>query len=227
MTVAPTSNADLLHETCARGSALHAAGRFSEALAAFDAALAIDPRRGEAHLGRGQALRQMRRYEEAVLSYDRALAISPGLVAAFNNRALALQDMQQFEAALEGFDRALRIAPDNAEIRFNRGYLLLLLGRFAEGWPEYEWRRKRANAEHKPWARPEWRGEDIAGKRILLHCEQGFGDTLQFARFARLVEERGAQVILAAQRSLGALLRRLDCTATIVQPGETLPEFDL
>lgn len=227
MTAATTSIADPLRAACSRGGGLHGAGRFEEAVAAFDAALAIDPHCVEAHLGRGQALRQMGRYEEAVGSYERVLAVSPDLPAALNNRALALEDLQRFEEALESFDQGLRIAPENAEIRFNRGYLLLLLGRFAEGWPDYEWRRQRAGADNKAWARPEWRGEAVAGKRVLLHCEQGLGDTLQFARFARTLEERGAEVIVAVQGRLGELLGRLDRAATIVRPGEALPEFDL
>jgi tetratricopeptide (TPR) repeat protein len=209
-----------------RGNVLRQLKRYEEALESYDRALAIRPDYAEALNGRGGALLDLERYEEALTSYDRALALRPDYASPFNNRAKVLLELKRLDEALTSYDRALQLDPDNAEHRRNRALLLLLTGFFAEGWREYEWRRKIKQRGERTFDRPEWAGEDVSGGRLLLYSEQGLGDTIQFVRFARLTARRGARVILEVPAPLGGLLQRLDGHATIVRAGEPLSDFD-
>lgn len=218
---------DFLPALSNRGNALRGLGRHDEALASYDRALSLSPDFPEALSNRGNALHEMRRYEEALASYERALAARPNYPEALSNRGLTLQQLGRFGEALASFDRALAIAPHYADCRCNRALLLLLIGRFAEGWAEYEWRRQLGSWHMQSIDAPEWRGEGLRGKRLLLRAEQGLGDTIQFARFAPLLAARGAAVILDVQRPLGGLLQSLDGAPTIVRQGDSLPPIDL
>jgi tetratricopeptide (TPR) repeat protein len=208
-----------------RANVLRRLKRFEEALASYDRALAIRPDYADALNGRGNWLHQHQRCDEALASYDKALAIRPDYAEALNNRGNALLDLRRFNEALASYDRALRLDPRDADHRLNRALLLLLTGSFAEGWREYEWRRKTKGRERTLNGR-EWAGEDVSGERLLLYSEQGLGDTIQFARFARSVARRGAGVILEVPAPLGGLLKRLDGDAIILRAGDPLPDFD-
>jgi hypothetical protein len=135
----------------------------------------------------------------------------------------------RFAEARADYRSALQLRPDFAEAHVALAESLLLTGEMAEGWQHYEWRWKTQGLA--PLARnfsvPQWRGEAIAGKTILLHAEQGFGDTLQFCRLATLVAARGARVILEAQPGLVPLLRTLAGPSEVLARGEPLPGFDL
>ena len=104
---------------------------------------------------------------------------------------------------------------------------MLLRGNFADGWREYEWRRKQKIWRDGRFEGPEWKGEAVAGKRVFLYTEQGLGDAIQFARFARSVAEFGAEVSVGAPPRLDRLLRGLDAKVVIVRDGERLPDYDL
>ncbi|HLY46731.1 MAG TPA: tetratricopeptide repeat protein [Stellaceae bacterium] len=209
-----------------RGNALRGLLRHDEALANYDRALALQPLYPEAWSNRGNALYDTRRFEEALASYDRALAINPGYAPALSNRGVVLSALRRQEEALASFDKALSIEPHYADCHHNRGLLLLLHGRFAEGWREYEWRRRLGSWVARAFDAPEWQGGDLRGKRLLLYAEQGLGDTIQFARFAPLLASRGATVLLAVQPALRALLRSLPGVAAVLSDGDALPDFD-
>jgi tetratricopeptide (TPR) repeat protein len=210
-----------------RGNALKALRRYEEALASYDRALVLRPDYAEAWSNRGVVLQVLRRFEEALASYDRAQALSPGSPAALNNRANTLTELRRFAEAREHYDRALALAPDYAEAGLNRAFLLLVIGEFNEGWTAYEWRRRTPTWTPRIFAEPEWTGENLSGKTLLLYAEQGFGDTIQFVRYARLVAARGARVVVEVQPALEALLAASDCAETVVAAGATLPPFDL
>src|SRR5262249_52228993 len=116
--------------------------------------------------------------------------------------------------------------PEHAQHRYNRSFILLMLGSFAKGWREYEWRKKRKAWTERGFKAPEWVGQELSGKRIFLHGEQGFGDTIQFSRFARSVGRQGATVILEVSPPLAGLLQRLDCQPVVVRQGEEVPDCD-
>ena len=144
--------------------------------------------------------------------------------------ALTLHDMLRFEAALECYDRVRALQPDFVDAHYNKSLCRLLTGDLVRGFATHEWRWE--TAQHRSFKRdfkqPLWTGgEDIAGKTVLLHAEQGFGDTIQFCRYAPLVAARGARVVLEVQEPLFALMTGLQGVAELRARGEVLPDFDL
>ena len=213
-----------------RGNALHELNRFEEALAHFERAIALRPNFAEAHSNRGNALRHLLRFEEALASYDRAIALRPDFVEAHCNRGSVLQELNRFDGAIAAYDHAIAIRPDFAHARFNLGAARLLSGDFARGWEEYEWRwdTEQLMAAKRNFAQPQWRGSgDIAGKTVLIHAEQGLGDTLQFCRYVPGVAERGANVIFEVPKPLLTMMSTLRGAVQIVAMGDPLPDFDM
>jgi tetratricopeptide (TPR) repeat protein len=213
-----------------RGNVLLELGRFEEALASYNRALALRPDFTEAHSNRGSALQELNRLDEALASYDRALTLQPDLAEALSNRGNALKDLRRFDDALASFDRAIAIRPAFADAHFNAAVCRLLIGDFAGGWREYEWRSEteQLKAEKRSFAQSQWTGSDaIADKTILIHAEQGFGDTIQFCRYVPLVAARAAHVVFEVHRPLCALLGALPGPVHIVARGDALPDFDL
>jgi tetratricopeptide (TPR) repeat protein len=211
-----------------RGIALLELKRFDEALASFERALGARPDYAEAHNNRGNALKALRRFAEARGSYERALAIRPLYAAARNNRGITFIETRRFDEAIADFHRALAIRPNFSDALFNEAMCRLLTGDFARGWGAYEcrWSSTESIGVDRGFTQPMWRGEDIAGKTILLHPEQGLGDTLQFCRYAPLVAARGARVILEVQKPLRAIANTLAGPAEIVTSGQAPPPFD-
>jgi len=213
-----------------RGVTFKLLGRPHEELAAYERALELAPRLAEAHNGRGAALQTLDRFAEALASYDRALTLRPGYLDARINRGVVLKEMRRVDAALADSAKALLLAPDNPEAHWNEAMCRLLVGDYPRGFAEYEWRWRRPPLNRVEWgfAQPLWQGnEKLEGRTILLHAEQGLGDTIQFCRYAPLAAARGARVVLEVQPPLKTLLSRLDGVAEIVARGETMPAFDL
>ncbi len=221
---------DHVETLCNRGTTLHELKRFDEALASYDRALALRPDHVDAFGNRGVTLYELKRYEEALASYNRALALRPDHLETLRNHGATLNKLKQFDEALASYDRALAVEPHYAEAHFNRSLLRLLKGDFAAGWTEYEWRLKteiRLSAKRN-FTQPRWLGETaIEGKTILLHAEQGFGDTIQFCRYAPLVAGRGARVLLEVPLPLKELMAGLAGVAQVISPQEKSPDFDL
>src|SRR5262249_11557396 len=207
-----------------RGAVLRDLHRPTEALASYDRVLAIKPDHAPALRDRGAVLRDLQRPQEALASYDRALAIKPDDVAALSNRGNALRDLQRIDEALTSYARALAIRPLDADAHFDRSMCRLLAGDFEHGWHEYQWRWhiEPLRSVKQGFSRPLWVGQqDIAGKTMLLHAEQGLGDTIQFCRYARLVAAAGADVILSVQPSLKRLLKGMTGVQQVLGLGET------
>jgi tetratricopeptide (TPR) repeat protein len=214
-----------------KGLALHTLMRLDAALASYDAAIALRPRHAPAHFNRANVQLELGDLDAALAGYDATLSIDPGYVEAHCNRGVALHQLERFEAALASFDRAIALRPNYANAHFNRSLVWLAQGDFARGWDGYEWRLKLPrgpNVAASPrLARPRWTGkEPVAGKTILLEAEQGYGDTLQFCRYAELLARSGARVILEAQRPLLDLLSSLRGVSQVVAKGSALPPFD-
>ena len=215
---------------CNKGAVLHDLHRFEEALASYSCALALRPDFAEALSNRGNALQELKRFEEAVNDYEHAILVRQNFAEAYSNCGNALRELNRFKEALASFDRAIALRPDLAQAYFNSAICLLLMGEFDDGWLRYEWRWQtdQLKSQKRNFLQPQWTGaDDIAGRAILLHAEQGFGDTLQFCRYVPLVAARGARVILEVQKPLVALMRALAADAEIVAKGDPLPAFDL
>ncbi len=209
------------------GSALLELGQVDAAIAAHRRALAVDPRSLAALVNLGNALRQAGRPDEAADTYRAALAQKPDEAMAHGNLGLALQDLGALDEAEAEYRRALALRPDYADAHRNLGMLLLLLGRFAEGWAEYRWRWRTRWHPRRRFPFPAWDGGDVAGKRILLHAEQGLGDTIMFSRLAAVLAARGARVTLEAQPALVRLLAGLAGIERILPLSAAPPALDL
>jgi tetratricopeptide (TPR) repeat protein len=211
-----------------RGVALFLAKRFEDALASHDRAIALKPNSAAAHNNRGNVLGALDRAEEAIASFDSAIAIDPAYAEAFNNRGNALRAIGQRDEALASYDAAIALQPDFHEAIWNKALELLSSGKMSEGWKLYEARRAlRSVRDRRDLQRPQWTGrENLTGRTILLHHEQGFGDTIQFCRYAPLVRSLGARVILSVQGPLSRLLRTLDPGIEIIGADAVPQTFD-
>jgi len=212
----------------ALGAALQALGQPAEAEASFREALRLRPNYPEAHNNLGIALRDLGRAAEAETSFRESLRLQPNVPVAHNSLGVALKDLGRPAEAEASFREALRLQPNYAEAHNNIAHALLLAGRFEEGWQEYEWRWKTisVSSDVRDFSAPLWRGEAIGDRTILLHAEQGLGDTLQFCRYAPLMV-CGGRIILEVQPSLVRLLSRLPGVMQTVARGDRLPPFDL
>jgi len=202
---------------------------FAAARQCYEQVLALAPDHAEAHSNLGTLARGQGDYATAETHYRRALELVPDAAEVLNNLGNVLKRQARVAEAAECYDRALAIAPDNAQAHYNRGLVLLAAGNLAEGWPQYEWRDRCPEFEHRAFDVPRWQGEPLAGRTLLVHAEQGLGDTLQFVRFAPLVAEHGGRIVLEVQPALLPLLKKsgLDRFAELVGRGDELPPFDL
>ncbi|MDA8349864.1 MAG: tetratricopeptide repeat protein [Pseudomonadota bacterium] len=211
------------------GTALRALKRYDQALASYEKALALNPNYAEAHNNLGVVLGDLNRPDKSLACYRIALNITPDYADAYYNQGLALYNLSHFESALANYNQAVSINPDYAEAHWNKSLLLLLTGNFSEGWPLYDWRLKRTNADRDfgAFSQPSWRGEfDIRGKRLLIQSEQGLGDVVQFCRYVPKLQALGADTILEVPESLIPLISTLQCSINVVAKGAPLPEFD-
>ena len=221
---------DFADAHCNLGSALTQLQRYDEALTSLDRALALRPDYPDALYNRGNALKALKRYEEALASYDRAVALRPNHADAHNNHGQVLRELERYEEALASYDRALALRPRHVMAHCNAAALRLLTGDFERDWAHYEWRWQKNSIipMQRNFSQPAWNGRDpIAGKAILIHSEQGLGDSIQFCRYVPLMVARGAQVIFEVQKPLQALMASLGGAAQMVPKGSPLPAFDL
>lgn len=200
-----------------RGVCLFRLRRFAEAVESYDRAARLTPAVLQIHINRGSALSSMGRHDEGLAAFDRALRLDPGSAYAWFNRGVALTEMKRIEEAIRSYETALSLAPDYAQADYNRALCLMQLGRLEEGYQGYEARRRMA-LDAAPDIKPFWSGEEIRGKTLLVKGEQGLGDIIQFSRYTKLLQERGATVILMVQPNMVRLLTGLDHTGIEAGP---------
>ena len=231
-------------------------GRAEEAERVCREALSLSPTMAEAHTNLGLALSKLQRFEEAERHCRLALQLRAGRPAAYVNLARVLLVTGRFEESEEWLRRALELwpgdvrvigclgdlcaarldfagaldwydrAPESEAIRAARSMVRLTMGDFARGWEEYEFRWKLTGTPAPEFAQPQWGGEPFAGRTLLLHAEQGLGDTIQFVRFAPLAKRLGGRVVLVCQRALVPILRGVDGVDLVLRDDSPLPEFD-
>lgn len=213
----------------ALGHCLYQQAAYDEAVALYDRLLAEKPHHAALWNNRGTALLALCRHDEAAASYRRAVTLEPHWHDSWIALATCCQALAEYVLAEEICIAVIAAVPEHAEAHWNRALLLLLKGEYSVGWREYEWRwQKRGfTSPRRDFAQPRWQGESLVGKTILIHAEQGFGDTLQFCRYVPLVATLGGRVIFECQSPLVTLMKGLAGQVTVVAMGEPLPDFDL
>jgi len=202
-------------------------GRFHDAVAQYRNLLARKPDHAEGYCNLSVLLTELDRPEDAVESAERAISIYPNYAEAHFTCAIALAEIGRVDEALASYDRAIALKPDYAEAHRNRYLLQLLKGDYDRGWPEMQWRKKIISPHMSRVDKPVWLGDaDIANKRLLVHWEQGLGDTIQFSRFIPLLQKMNASILFMPQRSLRALVSGLASEIQLVNDGDPLPDFD-
>jgi tetratricopeptide (TPR) repeat protein len=211
-----------------RGAVLQDLKQPEEALESYDRALALRPDYTDVLNNRGVVLNELTRLDEAMDSFGKAIALRPDYAEAYSNRGVVLQDLNRFDAALADFDKALALRPDFAEASVNKGYCLLKTGRFEQGLRLHEWRHKaEKRIDHRIFTRPLWLGgEDISNATVFLNWEQGLGDTIQFCRYAKLLKQRGANVVMSVQEPLLPLLRQMSPEISVIRSAEVPNAYD-
>ncbi|HUY90883.1 MAG TPA: FkbM family methyltransferase [Pirellulales bacterium] len=209
------------------GTALDEQGRTDEAIACLEQALRIKPDFAKAFNNLGIAYWHRADYAQAAANCRKAIELSPELAEAHNNLGNVLRDQGDYAGALACYERSLKLSPDGVDAHWNRSLVWLLEGNFAQGWPEYDWRWKLKSFSTRATNRPFWDGSLLAGRTILLDAEQGLGDTLQFIRYAPLVQQRGGRVIAVCQKPLVQILSSCPGIDRLVAQGEPVPDFDV
>jgi tetratricopeptide (TPR) repeat protein len=207
-------------------------GDVDEAIACFEQGLALSPDNESANNNLGALYKEMGEPERAISYYRQALETKPDFADAHNNLANALKDLGKVDEAMASYDRAIEIEAGHVDAHFNRSMTLLLLGDYAKGWVEHEWRWKRKNdspfmARKREFVQPLWDGSPLEGRTILLHAEQGFGDSIQFIRYLPMVAARGGRVVLECHRLLTELFHDLPGIDDMIENGRQLPPFDV
>ncbi|WP_413196736.1 tetratricopeptide repeat protein [Pararobbsia alpina] len=213
-----------------RACALRDLGQPEEAVKSCDRAIELRDAYPDAWSNRANALSDLNRPDDAKASYEQALAVQPEFADGWSNLGLTLVDLGDHEAALRCYERALAINPSHASAHWHQALCLLEMGRFEQGWPAYEWRWQRETLKHtrRMFPQPLWLGEtSLEGKTILLHSEQGLGDTLQFCRYASRVAALGAKVVLEVPTELVRVCAQLKGVDVLVEEGQPLPDFDV
>ena len=202
-------------------------GRWQESADLCGAALRGQPESAEMAFHLGSALCRLERFEEAVAAFRQVLALRPGSAPGLTNLGVVLKRLGQVAAAVTCHRRAVTCEPGHVDAHWNLSHALLTLGDLEEGLAEAEWRLRRPETIVRAFPLPRWRGEALAGRRLLLYGEQGAGDMIHFVRYARLVAEAGGQVVLECHAGLERLLATAPGVAGVFTIGAPPPPADL
>ena len=202
------------------GNAFKEQNDSQQAILCYQNAILARPDYADAGYNLGRTLHEQNKFDRAITCYQNALKIRPDYFKACNNLAKAFQDTGDIGNAIRWYRKALELKPDYAGAHFNLATASLLVGNFAEGWQEYEWRFKRPQWKKTYPYRfdtPRWSGESFTGKRLYVHSEQGLGDILQFVRYLPMVKVRGGTVIFETIKPLVKLLQNFDGVDELVE----------
>lgn len=215
------------------GFMLYKQAKLKESIPYYEKAIELRPS-FKCYLNLGNSYNEMTDFDTALEYYKLAIEKDPNFYAVYNNIGGILYKKSRQYEAVPFFKKSLELKPGDHEVRYNMGMAQLAIGDFIQGWTNYESRNKflmhdiktewQKYEKNKPNTKPEWKGEDIEGKTILIHTEQGLGDTIQFCRYISLVREFGCKIILECTMEIVDLMKSLNCLDIIAVGG--IP-FDL
>jgi len=213
-----------------RGSLLNKLKRYEEAKMSLKKAISLNPQNAQAFYNLGNAIHEINDFNEALENYDKAISLKPDYAEAFNNRGSLFNDIKKFDEALENYDKAISLKPDYAEAISNKAYLKLLLGEYEEGWQLHEFRKNKINTKNNypKFSAPIWLGNlSIQGKSILVHSEQGLGDTIQFSRYLTMLKLlKPKNIFFHVEKTLIPIMSCFKEDITIIAKDKPLPSFD-
>jgi tetratricopeptide (TPR) repeat protein len=209
------------------GVLLQQRGQIEQALEEYQRAIAARDDYAQAYNNLGTLHMAAGEWDQASACFSKSLELEPNAPETLNNVGNLLKLQGRLAEAEVCYEQTLRIAPEYPQVRYNRGLMRLAFGDFAAGWPDYEWRLKCYEVAQRHFEQPRWEGESLSGT-LLVHAEQGLGDTLQFVRFLPLVTERVGAIICEVQPALVLLLEQsgVGTYARLVAKGDALPAFD-
>jgi len=200
---------------------------FDAALAHFHRALELKPESADVLSSIGTTLQMQGKMVEAIEYHRRAIALEPNEHRSHFRLGASLHCERRYADALASYDEAIRLRPDYADAYNNRAFVHLALGDFRRGWEDYEWRLRCKGYKNRDFTQPRWDGTPLAGRTLLIHAEQGLGDTLHFIRYAKLIERTaGGRVFVEVQEPLVPLLKASGFTG-VIPAGAPLPKFDV
>ncbi|WP_373537654.1 tetratricopeptide repeat protein [Microcoleus sp.] len=220
-------NPKLTYSLLGLGRVLQQQNKLTEALNCYQQALEIEPQNPEAQNNIGAFYHEQGNTKVALDHYRQALSLKPDFVDAINNLGHALVDLGNFQEAFYCHRRALELQPDNATAHLEFSLTLLLFGDYQRGFAEYEWRWRTPTLQPRQFLQPLWDGSDLQGKTILLHVEQGLGDSIQFIRYAPILRSRGAKIMVACYQELTRLFATVAGIEYLSVSFEGLPVFDV
>jgi tetratricopeptide (TPR) repeat protein/glycosyltransferase involved in cell wall biosynthesis len=211
------------------GAAYQELGQLDKSVSFYQQAIAIDPRHADAYYNLGNNFKAQDKLTQSVNAYRRAIAIQPDYAQAWNNLGLVLFELGNLPDSIAAYEQAIQLRSPYPDAHLNMGLSLLAAGDLARGFREYEWRWQVKGVNFKParpFTQPQWDGSPLNGSTILLHAEQGFGDTIQLIRYVPLVVQRGGRVVVECQSALLSLLSSIP-DIQLVARGEPLPDFQV
>ena len=211
------------------GNVLQAQGKFEEATRVYEQVLGINPDVSETLYNLGVVKQKLNQLDDAMAYYSRAIQAGASFTDAHRNLGYLLRERQELDESVQIYRQALEIEPDNPEVHIELAFVLLLQGNFRKGLEEYEWRWELESLSlfKREFIQPFWDGSPLDDKTILLHAEQGFGDTIQFVRYADLITNSNTKIIVECQSELVTLLEGMDSINQVIPTGELLPDFDV
>jgi tetratricopeptide (TPR) repeat protein len=204
--------------------------RYEEALQNYDRALELSPHQANVYSNKAVVYKSLKQHENALKNIEYAIKLNPDLAAAYYNRGLIFLELKQYQEADESYNRAIKLEPNKGDAYWNKSNLKILQGCYEEGWQLFEWRWKTTflNLQPRNFKQPLWLGrESIANKIILIHHEQGLGDSIQFSRYISFLEKYNPkEIILEAPQALISVLSSLRGNFKVIKLGDPLPHFD-
>ena len=208
------------------GVILQTQNQLPAAAECYRQALRSNPEYAQSHNNLGTLHKLQNHLSEALECYQRALEFQPDFAEALNNLGNVLKTQGRFSEAKVCYEQSIRILPDYAQAHYNRSLMDLAAGDFAAGWPEYEWRGACPEFPKRSFTQPLWTGFPLDGRVLLVHAEQGLGDTLHFARYVKRIDARNGKVLFEIPSTLQKLFEQSAFRNLVVQ-GATLPDFDM